>query len=40
MAPKHCFVVEIDVSLVKIGEVAKTVVLSHQTKWSEWERGG
>jgi hypothetical protein len=40
MAPKWCFVVEINGSLNKMGEGAKTVVLSHKTKWSKWEIGG
>jgi hypothetical protein len=37
---KWRFVVEISGSLNKMVKGAKTVVLSHKTKWSKWERGG
>jgi hypothetical protein len=40
MAPKWRFVIEINGSINEMGEGAQTVVLSHQTKWLKWERGG
>jgi hypothetical protein len=36
---KWCFVVESSISLNKMMEGAKTVVLSPKTKWSKWEVG-
>jgi hypothetical protein len=48
LVPKWCFDVDIDRTVDprkwttknKMGEGAKTVVLSLMTKWSKWEGGG